>query len=143
MIRGSFPAALQGFVVVPLFGGYDVRSGEGRIYSYDVTGGAYREWDYHATGSGGPHAKDTLKKLYRAVSDIDFEAALRMAIEALSDAAEEDAATAGPDLVHRIYPTVVSITADGTTAIAADDVETVSRTVLEERGARTGTGRPS
>ena len=138
LIRGNFPAALQGLVVVPLFGGYDLRSGEGRIYSYDVTGGSYREWDYHATGSGGPHAKDTLKKLVTRAADIDRNAALRMAIEALADAAEEDAATAGPDIVHRIYPTVFSITAEGTAEIAGDEVETVSRAVLDERAARSG-----
>ena len=136
LIRGNFPAALQGLVVVPLFGGYDLRSGEGRIYSYDVTGGSYREWDYHATGSGGPHAKDTLKKLFTRAVDIDRDAALRMAIEALADAAEEDAATAGPDIVHGIYPTVFSITAEGAAQAPEAEVETVSRAVLDARAAR-------
>ena len=103
-----------------------------------MTGGSYREWDYHATGSGGPHAKDTLKKLFTRAPDIDRVAGLRMAIEALADAAEEDAATAGPDIVHRIYPTVFSITAEGTAGVPEGEVETVSRAVLDERGARAG-----
>jgi proteasome beta subunit len=135
MIRGNFPAALQGLVVVPLFAGYDTRSGQGRIYSYDVTGGAYKEPDYHATGSGGPHAKNTLKKLYTRAQDVDAEAALRLAVEALADAAEEDAATAGPDPVHRIYPTVFAITAAGVDEVGTDDVERVSRAVLADRTA--------
>jgi proteasome beta subunit len=142
LIRGNFPAALQGLVVVPLFGGYDVRTGEGRIYSYDVTGGAYKETDYHATGSGGPHAKNTFKKLYTKAEDLDAPGALRLAIEALADAAEEDAATAGPDPVHRIYPTVVSITATGVEEVPASEIEGVSRAVLDERSVRAGERGP-
>jgi proteasome beta subunit len=138
LIRGNFPAALQGLIVVPLFGGFDVRSSQGRIYSYDVTGGAYKEMDYYATGSGGQHAKNTLKRLWTRAEDVDATAALRMAIEALADAAEEDAATAGPDPVHRIYPTVYRITAAGVDEIRDADVETVSRAVLDERAARAG-----
>ena len=134
LIRGNFPAALQGLVVVPLFGGYDARAGTGRIYSYDVTGGAYVEADYYATGSGGVHAKNTLKHLWDG--SVDRDGALRMAVEALTDAAEEDAATAGPDIVHRVYPTVFSITAEGVVELPDADVETVSRAVLDERGAR-------
>jgi proteasome alpha subunit len=42
MIRSNFPMALQGFVVVPLFGGFDERKDQGRIFYYDATGG---RWD--------------------------------------------------------------------------------------------------
>jgi proteasome beta subunit len=56
MVRSHLPAALQGFVVVPLFAGYDVRRGLGRLFEYDVTGGRYEESDFAATGSGSLHA---------------------------------------------------------------------------------------
>lgn len=143
LIRGNFPAALQGLIVVPLFGGYDVRAAEARIYSYDVTGGNYKEIDYYATGSGGQHAKNTLKRLYTKAEDVDRDGALRMAIEALADAAEEDAATAGPDLVHRRYPTVFAITSDGANQVPGADVEIVSRAVLEARGERSAERGPT
>ena len=52
MIRSNFPLAMQGLVVVPLFGGFDQRRGEGRIFYYDATGGRWEEDDYQATGSG-------------------------------------------------------------------------------------------
>ena len=143
LIRGNFPAALQGLIVVPLFGGYDTRTGEARIYSYDVTGGNYKETDFYATGSGGQHARNTLKRLYTQADEIDRDVALRMAIEARADAAEEDAATAGPDLVHRVYPTVYVVTADGAQEVSRGEVETVSRTVLEERSARAVDRGPS
>src|SRR5438093_6413643 len=48
MIRSNFPMALQGFVVVPLFGGYDVRRAEGRLFRYDATGGRLEEEDFMA-----------------------------------------------------------------------------------------------
>src|SRR5438309_1006241 len=63
---GNLPAAMQGLVVVPLFGGYDLRKGEGRLYKYDVTGGKYEEADYATTGSGSVHARNWIKAGYRA-----------------------------------------------------------------------------
>src|ERR1035441_3364638 len=39
MVRQHLPMAMQGFVVVPLFAGYDTARGTGRIFSYDATGG--------------------------------------------------------------------------------------------------------
>ena len=57
--------AMQGLAVVPLFAGYDLETGDGRIFSYDVTGGRYEEHAFHAVGSGSMFARGSLKKLYR------------------------------------------------------------------------------
>src|SRR3970282_1994126 len=70
------------------------RGAEGKIYKYDVTGGRYDEAEYHATGSGGTHARASMKKRHR--EDMDEGAAIHTALEALYDAAEEDVGTAGP-----------------------------------------------
>jgi proteasome beta subunit len=140
LIRANLPAAMQGFVVLPLFGGYDTVKGEGRIYRYDVTGGLSEETDYHAIGSGGRDAKNSMKKLYAAPGEIDAARAIEIAVEALTDAAEEDAATAGPDPVHGIYPTVWVIDQSGVRNTPDGDVETVARAVLERR-TQNGGGR--
>src|SRR5918992_6228253 len=95
MVRQNLPAAFQGLIVVPILAGYDVRKNEGRIFKYDVTGGRYEEGDYYATGSGGKDARNTLKKFYRG--GMTQEEALRLALEGLLDASEEDVATGGPD----------------------------------------------
>ena len=58
MIRSNFPLAMQGLVVVPLFGGFDERRAEGRLFRYDVTGGRWEEDDYQSTGSGSQPAKN-------------------------------------------------------------------------------------
>jgi proteasome beta subunit len=136
MIRSNLPAAMQGFVILPLFAGYDVRRREGRIYRYDVTGGLSEETEFHAVGSGGRDAKNSLKKLYTMAEEIDRDRAIEMAVEALADAAEEDAATAGPDPVHGIYPTVFEIGPEGVRQVGHDVVERVSKQVLERRTAR-------
>ncbi len=133
LIRANLPAAMQGFVVLPLFGGYDTRKGEGRIYRYDVTGGLSEETDYHSVGSGGRDAKNSMKKLYTSADDVDAARAVEIAVEALTDAAEEDAGTAGPDPVHGIYPTVFIIDRDGVREVPDGDVEAVARAVLEAR----------
>src|SRR3954453_3293663 len=39
MIRQNLALALQGFVAVPLFAGWDLAREDGRIFSYDATGG--------------------------------------------------------------------------------------------------------
>jgi proteasome beta subunit len=133
MIRANLPAAMQGFVVLPLFGGYERRVGEGRIYRYDVTGGLSEETDYHAVGSGGRDAKNSLKKLYVRATDIDATRAIEIVVESLTDAAEEDAGTAGPDPVHGIYPTVFLIDATGVREVEQSEVEPVARAILDRR----------
>ena len=65
LIRGNLGLAMQGLAVVPLFAGYDLDAGQGRIFSYDVTGGRYEEHAFHSVGSGSLFARGSLKKLYR------------------------------------------------------------------------------
>ena len=111
MIRGNLPMAMQGLLVVPLFAGWDEHQGEGRIFRYDVTGGRWEEAVFHATGSGGIHARGTLKKRWKP--GLDRDAAIRVAVEALYDAAQEDVATGGPDLFRGVYPSVKIVDRDG------------------------------
>ena len=111
MVRSNLGMAMQGFVVVPLFAGYDLRRAIGRIYTYDPTGGRYEETDYHADGSGGRDARTTVKLGYK--SDMTRAEVIELAVRALWQAADEDSATGGPDAVRGIYPTVATITREG------------------------------
>ena len=120
MIRSNFPMALQGLVVVPLFGGFDLRRGEGRIFYYDATGGRWEEDDFQTTGSGGQSAKNSFKKRWRP--GLSRDEALRVAVEALIDAAEDDSATGGPDPVRGIWPIAVAVTAEGATDVPEEQV---------------------
>ncbi len=54
-------------------------------------------------------------------------------MEALVAAAEEDAATGGPDLRRGIYPNVVTVTADGFTEIAEESLASIAAEVVENR----------
>ena len=131
MIRSNFPLAMQGLVVVPLFGGYDERRAEGRLFYYDATGGRWEEDDYQSTGSGSQPAKNSLKKRWRP--GLDRTAALRAAVEALLDASEDDVATGGPNPVRHIYPIVLTVTASGADEMAESEVAAAVDLVLEER----------
>lgn len=131
MIRGNLPAAMQGLVVVPLFGGYDERRREGRIFYYDATGGRWEEDDYQTTGSGGLPAKNSLKKRWRP--GLGRDEAVRVAVEALIDAAEDDAATGGPDTARGIFPNVLAITAQGAEDVPEEQVSAAVAAVLQER----------
>lgn len=121
LLRGNLGLALQGLSVVPLFAGYDIDRERGRIFSYDVTGGRYEEHDFYAVGSGSFFARGSLKKLYRPDASADL--AIDTALEALYDAADDDSATAGPDMARRIFPIVGIATADGVRMLDADEVE--------------------
>src|SRR6202521_5084799 len=102
LVRANLPAAMQGFVVVPLFAGFDDRRALGRVFSFDVTGGKYEETDFQAQGSGGVHARNWIKAQWQA--DMSRDDAVDLALRGLFAAADEDAATGGPDLVRRIFP---------------------------------------
>lgn len=120
MVRNHLPAAMQGLAVVPLFAGYDLARGSGRLFQYDVTGGRYEETNFASTGSGSLHAGTVIKLGFREA--MDREATLDLAINALFIAADDDSATGGPDLVRGIYPTMATITADGFTRVPEAEI---------------------
>ncbi len=131
MIRGNLGLAMQGLAVVPLFVGYDLDAQIGRIFSYDVTGGRYEEHGYHSVGSGSIFARGALKKLHRV--DMSADQTIRVLVQALYDAADDDSATGGPDLTRSIWPVVYVITADGGRRVPDAEVGDVVRSVVEGR----------
>jgi len=137
LVKANLPAALQGFVVVPLFAGYDERRDHGRVFSFDVTGGKYEETDFSAHGSGGVHARNWIKASW--TESLTGDEATALALRALFAAADEDAATGGPDLVRRIFPTVARIEATGFQALADEQIEQLADTLLGGREEGAGT----
>ena len=136
LVRANLQAALAGFVVVPLFAGYDARHGRGRVFSYDATGGKYEEADFQTNGSGGVHARNWIKAFWTEAMIRDD--AVDLALRALFAAADEDAATGGPDLIRRIYPLVAVISADG--YVQVDDSFIGERAVALLGGREEGSG---
>lgn len=136
MLRGQLGMALQGLAVVPLFAGYDAVRRTGRIFSYDVTGGRYEEHDFYAVGSGSAYARGSMKKLFRADAGVD--AGIRVALEALYDAADDDSATGGPDLARGIYPVVAVVDADGARVVPDAEVAPTVQQMIAARGSVDG-----
>jgi len=136
MVRGNLAAAMQGLVALPLLAGFDIHDPDsqkaGRIVSFDAAGGwNLEEEGYQSVGSGSIFAKSSIKKLYSQVTDAD--SALRVAVEALYDAADDDSATGGPDLVRGIFPTAVTIGADGAANVAEPRIAELAREVIARR----------
>lgn len=131
MVQSNLPMAMQGLVVVPLFAGYDPREKVARIYEFDAIGGRYEERRFATSGSGGRDARGSLKARYR--EGLDRNAAIDMVIEALWDAADEDSATGGPDLVRGIYPLVAVIDAEGYHELDDETVATRVESVIAAR----------
>jgi proteasome beta subunit len=134
MIRSNLGLALQGLAVLPLFAGFDLDVGTGRIFSYDVTGGRSEEHMYYSVGSGSLFARGALKKLFRP--DLSVSEANTVCIQALYDAADDDSATGGPDLSRGIFPVVSVVDAHGYRRLAESAVAEVVETVVAARSVR-------
>ena len=131
MVRAHLPMAMQGLVVVPLFAGVDPRSGVPKIFEYDPAGGRYVATEQAATGSGSLAARTTLKRLVDPEAGTDH--AVHAALEALVDAAEEDSATGGPDLIRRIYLIVAIIDGEGYRELDSDAVGAEVEPIIDAR----------
>jgi len=139
MVRGNLPAAMQGLAVVPIFAGYDTRRGAGRLFQYDVTGGRYEESNFATSGSGGSLAGSVIKMRFREA--MARNEAVDLAITSLFEAADEDSATGGPDMVRGIYPVIATITADGFERVPEPEIADRFVALLESLSARDGGGR--
>ncbi|MDY0815594.1 proteasome subunit beta [Kitasatospora purpeofusca] len=131
MIRGNLGMAMQGLAVVPMFAGYDVDLGRGRIFTYDVTGGRSEERGFAATGSGSVFARGSMKKLHR--ENLTAQQASTMVVQALYDAADDDSATGGPDLARKIFPIVSLITEDGFRRLTDAEVTEIAVAITDQR----------
>jgi proteasome beta subunit len=131
LIRSNLGMAMQGLAIVPLFAGFDLTAGRGRIFSYDVTGGRYEETAFHSVGSGSLFARGALKKLYR--EDLSENECVTALVQALYDAADDDSATGGPDLTRRIFPVVQVITAEGGRRVPDAGVAEIADEVIAGR----------
>jgi proteasome beta subunit len=106
------------------------------VFSYDVTGGKYEEADFQTNGSGGVHARNWIKAVW--TEGMARDDTVDLALKALFAAADEDAATGGPDLVRRIFPSVAVISSDG--YLALDDSEIATRSEALYGGREEGSG---
>lgn len=134
LIRQNLPAAMQGLVVVPIFAGYDKRRRIGRVWKYEITGARFEEQEYDSVGSGSIFAKESLKKRWK--SGASREEVLHIAIEAITDAADEDRATGGVDVLRGIYPTVKLCTEKGIEDVPDAEIAGVYQQLMDSR--RTG-----
>jgi proteasome beta subunit len=139
MIRSNLAMAMQGLAVVPMFAGFDLPTMTGRIFSYDVSGGCYEEHDHHSVGSGSLFARGAMKKLWH--HDMEAAAAIRVAVEALYDAADDDSATGGPDLSRRIWPTLAVVDAEGFRFLDDDALAAVVEQIVADRRGNPGGAR--
>ena len=140
MIRNNLPAAMAGMAVVPIFAGYDVKRATGRLFQYDITGGRYEETDHTATGSGSLHASTVVKLGFRPAMDRDTT--VDLVLRALWEAADEDSATGGPDLVRGIFPVVATITSAGFERVPDEELETRARALIDSLHGESPEARP-
>jgi proteasome beta subunit len=131
MVKSNLNMALQGLAVVPMFAGWDVDREKASIFSFDITGSTAEETSYHSIGSGSIFARGALKKRFRA--DLTEADTVRVCVDALYDAADDDTATGGPDLTRKIYPVVAAVTEDGFRRYADSDVGVVVEAVVADR----------
>lgn len=133
MVKANLPMVFQGLIVIPIYVGFDLKRGEGRIFKYDITGGRYEESEYHSIGSGGKDARNTMREHFR--KNLSEDEALKLALLALYNAAEEDVGTGGPDLVRGIYPSAKIVSQSGIVDVDEQRIAAAYAALLEERKA--------
>ncbi len=138
MIRQNLPQAMQGLAVIPIFAGFDLRQSTGRLFQFDVTGGRYEEANYASTGSGSVHATTVIKMGYE--DQLQESQAVELAANAIFEAADEDSATGGPDLIRDLYPIIAKISVDGYEAVPTNDVSTIFGTIIDSRRSKVSGG---
>jgi len=131
MVKANFPMVLHGLVVIPLFVGYDHKREIGRLFKYDITGGRYEDTEFHAVGSGGKDARSTLKEYFR--KNLPEGDAVKVALRALLNAADEDVGTGGPDLVRRIFPTVKLVDHQGVRDVDEAQLAAVCEALVNQK----------
>ena len=99
-----------------------------------MAGGPYEEHRFYSIGSGSVFARGALKKLY--VDDMPVRDAVLACVQALYNAADDDAATGGPDLTRRIFPAVATVTEDGFRKLSEAEAGEYARQVVQERMSR-------
>ena len=134
MIRQNLPQAMQGLAVIPLFAGFDLRLSAGRLFQFDVTGGRYEEANFAATGSGSVHATTVIKMGYE--DQLNETEAVDLAANAIFEAADEDSATGGPDLIRDVFPIIAKITSEGYEPIPTNDISSAFTSIIENRRSR-------
>jgi proteasome beta subunit len=72
---------------------------------------------------------------------MDSAAAIRVAVEALYDAADDDSATGGPDLSRRIWPTLAVVDADALRFLGDDALAAVVEQIVADRRGNPGGAR--
>jgi proteasome beta subunit len=75
------------------------------------------------------HARNWIKAGYRG--GMSKEEVVDLGLLALFQAADEDSATGGPDLVRHIFPTVAAVDRDGFVKLTDDEVERRSIELLQ------------
>ncbi len=134
MIRQNLPQAMQGLAVIPLFAGFDLRLSAGRLFQFDVTGGRYEEANFAATGSGSVHATTVIKMGFE--DQLNETETVDLAANAIFEAADEDSATGGPDLIRDVYPIIAKITSEGYEPIPTNDISSAFTSIIENRRSR-------
>ncbi len=134
MVKANLPMVFQGLVVMPLYVGYDAKRAEGRIFKYDLAGGRYEESDYYAIGSGGKDARNSMREHFK--KGLAEGEALKLALLALYNAADDDVGTGGPDLVRGIYPTAKVVNATGITDVAESSIRGIYDDMIAARRAK-------
>lgn len=130
LLKNNAPAALAGTgTVVPVYAGYDVLEGCGKIFFYDILGAEFEAVEYAVSGSGSSTIRGILYYMNRwgsgPVAGLSEEDALIFVLRLMTSAAEFDSATGGVDAQAQLYPIVKRISGEGVRTIPADRLKTL------------------
>ena len=134
LIKSNLPLAMQGIIVVPIFAGTTCGRRWGASSDTTRSAGATRTSSSMRPARAARTPAARLKTRWR--EGLSRDEAVQIAVEALMNAADEDAATGGPDLRRGIFPVVAVVSAAGYQTVADDELRGITERLLGERGDR-------
>ncbi len=138
LLRNNVPMAIQGIgAVAPIFAGYDLETGSGKIFFYDILGAEFEGAEYATSGSGSPTIRGIMYYLDcwgpQVVAQLDATDATVLALRLLESAAEFDSATGGIKKGDDLYPVVKLVTRDGIAPVPAERLQRLYVEQVESR----------
>jgi proteasome beta subunit len=138
LLRNNVPMAVQGIgAVAPIFAGYDLATGSGKIFFYDILGAEFEGVEYAASGSGSPTIRGIMYYLHRwgpqVIAQLDATDATVLVLRLLESAAEFDSATGGIKKGDDLYPVVKLVTSEGIAPVPAEHLQRLYAEHVENR----------
>ncbi len=120
LVKSNMNLIFQGLIVIPIFAGRN--KADFFVHTYDALGGSYLEQNYASVGSGSSLANVFLQNNYKY---LDRDEAIKLILDSLKTASNNDSATAGVNLEKDLLPTILICDQNEVKEVTKDEIKNI------------------